>query len=146
MSDPNTGKVASGIALNFPETSHVAEDAGSASVPPYDAAVAKAIDNPDIQTIFFINFPPNLAGSAKEAMKRSMGSIQSWQAWSSTICEGRVQEMVDKKALSAEKSGQFARGTYRTQILDYLMRRSNWYVQSPALGFFSNEIQVPEDL
>ena len=90
-------------------------------------ATQKAVDHPDVQTTFFIGFPPsNLDAQGTKALKKLVGMVQSWQAWSSSICEGNVQQQIDKKALSAADEGQFARSTYRAKVFDYLFRQATW--------------------
>lgn len=126
-----SAEVAKGKFLLFPETLQLNEsDTATPTTPNYDLAVAQATENKDIQTIFFVNFPPKLSGAPQKKLIKVMESIQSWQSWSSTICEGKVQEQIDKKALPADSSAKsmMARSTYRSKVFDYLMRKSSWYV------------------
>ena len=88
----------------------------------------KAVDHPDVQTIFFVGFPPsNLDALGTKKLKKLVDMVQSWQAWSSSICESNVQQQIDKEALSAAPEGQFARSTHRTKVFDYLFRQATWY-------------------
>ena len=90
-------------------------------------ATKKAVDHPDVQTTFFVGFPPNnLDAKGTKELKKLTGMVQSWQAWSSSICESNVQQQIDKGALSAASEGQFARSTYRAQVFDYLFRQATW--------------------
>ena len=90
-------------------------------------ATKKAVDNPDVQTTFFIGFPPtNLDAQGTEKLKNVVGMVQSWQAWSSSVTEGNVQQQIDKKALSAADEASSARSTYRAKVFDYLFRQSTW--------------------
>ena len=56
--------------------------------------------------------------------------IRSWQSWSSTMCEGKVQAQIDKKTLPDDNSGEAMakRSTYRSKVFDYIMRMSSWWV------------------
>jgi hypothetical protein len=129
---PSRSEIARGQFMKYPESLRLDEsDSASPPAPPnYDAAVAAATENKDIQTVFFVNFPPSLQGTQQDSLKKLMESIKSWQSWSSTICEGKVQEQVDKKALPSDNSAEsmMARSTYRSKVFDYIMRKSSWYV------------------
>ena len=90
-------------------------------------ATKKAVDHSDVQTTFFVGFPPsNLDPKGTKELAKLVDMVQSWQAWSSSICEGNVQQQINKKALSAAGEGQYARGTYRAQVFDYLFRQATW--------------------
>ena len=87
----------------------------------------KAVDFPDVQTTFFVNFSPgNLDAKGTETMKQVTDMIQAWQAWSSSVCEGNLQQQIDNSRISAAEDGQFVRSTYRAKVLDYLFRQSPW--------------------
>ena len=89
--------------------------------------VKKAVDHPDVQTTFFINFSPgNLDARGTEALKRTIDMTQVWQAWSSSVCEGNLQQQIDNRRISATEDGQFVRSTHRAKVLDYLFRQSPW--------------------
>lgn len=117
---------ATGQFLKFPESLIVPSPEADLPAPDYDKAVANAKQQDDIQTIFFIDFPLELEGQALTDLQNLQKSVQSWQAWSSTICEGKVQQQIDAKALPGDNKGQFARSTYRAKVFDYLFRRSTW--------------------
>ena len=90
-------------------------------------AVKQAVDRPDVQTIFFVNFPPSyLDPVGTEDLKIVVDMMQSWQAWSSSLCEGKVQQQIGKEALPAGDDGQFIRSAYRVQFLDFIFRKSAW--------------------
>lgn len=115
--------------LHFP-ASLVLKKAGNVAAPTAEQlvdATKKAVDHPDVQTTFFIGFPPgNLDAKGTEQLKETVGLVQSWQAWSSSVCEGNVQQKIDSKELSANDDGQFARSTHRAKVFDYLFRQSTW--------------------
>ena len=118
-----------GLVLEFPERLRIPESDGPAATPTtadYQAAVQKALDQPDVQTTFFIGFHAPLTGDAQKKVKKLMDSVQSWQAWSSSLCEGKVQEQINEGKLSANPDGQFARSTYRAKVFDFLFRQSTW--------------------
>lgn len=94
--------------------------------PNYDKAVADAKNQDDVRTIFFVNFPSELEGDELKQQQEVQNSVQSWQAWCSTICEGKVQQQVDAKLLPSDKNGESARSTYRAKAFDYVFRRSTW--------------------
>ena len=103
------------------------EEATGPTVAQMIDASQKAIDHPDVQTIFFVGFTPsNLDEQGKRELQKVMNMVQSWQAWTSAVCEGKVQLQIEKKELSGADDGQFARSTYRTQIFDYILRHAPW--------------------
>lgn len=122
------GKTLAGVVLDLPERLRRTESGlgFTPSLTDYKAATQKAADEPDVKTTFFVNFPPTLQGDAKKQTKKLIDSIQSWQAWSSSICEAKVQQQIDAKALPADSAGQFARSTYRAKVFDYLFRQASW--------------------
>lgn len=122
---PN-GHRAMGRFLEFPEVLVVPGPEADLPAPDYDKAVADAKKQDDVKTIFFVNFPLELQGDELKQQQELQKSVQSWQAWSSTMCEGKVQQQVDTKALPSDKSGEFARSTYRAKVFDYIFRKSTW--------------------
>lgn len=109
----------------------------NAPVPPsiddYKAAVDKAKNNPDVQTVFFVNFVPTGIESeplARVKLRTLQSQVESWQAWSSTICEGKVKQQMDKNDLPTDDEGDSKRkrSTYRSKVFDYVMNASTWYV------------------
>lgn len=116
--------------MYFPESLVIKESDAQVAAPTADQivdATKKAVDHPDVQTTFFIGFPPNnLDAQGTKDLKKVVGMVQSWQAWSSSICEGNVQQKIDTKELSATDEGQFARSTYRAKVFDYLFRQASW--------------------
>lgn len=70
-----------------------------------DNAVSKALEQNDVQSIFFVNFSEPLEGSAVQAQQNLQSSIDSWQAWASTVCEGRVQQQVKESRLPGDYAG-----------------------------------------
>jgi hypothetical protein len=127
------GEVARGTFLEFPEALRLdleeTAPAGEGSPPDYDAAVTNAKENPDIDTVFFVNFlPGGLDDKARELLVDLQDQVRSWQSWSSTMCEGKVQEKINNKTLPADNSGDSMnkRSTYRSKVFDYLMRESPW--------------------
>jgi hypothetical protein len=128
----NGTETAKGVFLNFPVPLRLDEIAPAPGTPPpnFDDAVSKAKANPDIETVFFVNFVPGgLTGDALKGLQDLQSQVRSWQAWSSTLSEGKLQEQIDKKALPADSNGpsMAARSSYRSKVFDYLMRRSTWY-------------------
>lgn len=122
---PN-GHLARGNFLEFPEVLVIPGPEADLPPPDYDKAVADAKNQDDVKTIFFVNFPMELEGEELKQQQELQKSVQSWQAWSSTICEGKVQQQVDVKVLPSDKSGEFARSTYRAKVFDYIFRKSTW--------------------
>ena len=116
--------------MHFPESLVLKESDDQVAAPTAAQivdATKKAVDHPDVQTTFFINFPPgNLDTQGTKKLNKLVGMVQSWQAWSSSICECNVQQQIDKKELSAAAEGQFARSTYRAKVFDYLFRHATW--------------------
>ena len=116
--------------MHFPESLVLKESDDQVAAPTAEQivdATKKAVDHPDVQTTFFIGFPPdNLDSQGTKELKKIVGMVQSWQAWSSSICEGNVQQQIDKKVLSAKDEDQYARSTYRAQVFDYLFRQATW--------------------
>ena len=114
----------------FPDSLKLKESDSQVAAPTTNQivdATKKAVDHPDVQTTFFIGFPPsNLDAQGTENLKKVVDMVQSWQAWSSSICEGNVQLKIDTKELSATDEGQFARSTHRAKVFDYLFRLSDW--------------------
>ena len=116
--------------MHFPESlvlkeSHDQVDAPTAAQ--IVDATKKAVDHPDVQTTFFISFhPSNLDAQGTKELEKLVGMVQSWQAWSSSICELQLQDHIDKKQLSAAAEGQFARSTYRAKVFYYLFREAPW--------------------
>lgn len=117
---------ATGSFLQLPEALFVLSSEADLPAPDYDKAIASAKAQDDVKTIFFVNFPLNLEGQALSEQQDLQKSIQSWQAWASTVCEGKVQQQVDAKALPGDSKGQFARSTYRAKVFDFLFRNSTW--------------------
>ena len=129
---------ATGAFLTFPEALMLSEaDSGEAKpdLALVDKALAKAKSDPDIDTIFFVNFPPNFQGAALKELQKIQRLIQTWQAWSSSSVEGKVQEKINNKQLPADNDGasMAARGSYRSKVFDYLMRQSTWWVTIPTI-------------
>ena len=116
--------------MHFPESLVHRESDDQVAAPTVDQivdATKKAVDHPDVQTTFFINFhPSNLDAQGTKELEKLVGMVQSWQAWSSSICEGKVQHHVDKEELPAAAEGQFTRSTYRAKVFDYLFRQATW--------------------
>ncbi len=116
--------------MHFPESLVLKESddqAATSTAAQIVDATKKAVDHPDVQTTFFVSFPPsNLDAQGTKNLKKLVDMVQSWQAWSSSICEGNVQQQIDKEALSAAAEGQFARSTYRAKVFDYLLRNARW--------------------
>ena len=113
--------------MHFPE-SLVSDDPNAA---PRAAqivdATKKAVDHPDVQTIFFIGFhPSNLDAQGTKQLKKLVGMVQSWQAWSSSIFEGNVRKQIDQRNLSAAAQEQSARSTYRAKVFDHFFRQAPW--------------------
>lgn len=126
-SDLNS-KTLKGVVLQYPERLRLTPD--SRKPPPstdeiLDAA-QNAKDNPDVQTLFFANFPPNFGGAAQKELVKLMESVQAWQAWTSSLCEGTVQRKIDEGELPSTSEGQFARSKYRAQVFDALFRKATW--------------------
>ena len=116
--------------FHFPE-SLVLKETGEPTAAPTAQdmidATKKAVEHPDVHTTFFVGFPPTgLDAQGTKELKKTVDLVQSWQAWSSSVCEGKVQEQINNKALSADSDGQFARSTYRAKVFDYLFRGSTW--------------------
>jgi hypothetical protein len=126
-------EVARGVFLNYPvplREEEIAAARRGAPPPNFDDAVAKAKANPDIETVFFVNFAPGgLTGDALKNLQDLQSQVRSWQAWSSTLSEGELQEQIDKKILPDDNSGpSMAKlSSYRSKVFDFLMRRSAWY-------------------
>jgi len=125
-------EVAKGVFLNYPVPLRQEEIAAAPGAPPpnFDDAVTKAKANPDIETVFFVNFAPGgLTGDALKNLQDLQSQVRSWQAWSSTLSEGELQEQIDKKILPDDNSGpsMAKRSSYRSKVFDFLMRRSAWY-------------------
>ena len=80
--------------MHFPESLVLKESDDQVAAPTAAKivdATKKAVDHPDVQTTFFIGFPPsNLDAQGTKALKKLVGMVQSWQAWSSSVCEGNV--------------------------------------------------------
>ncbi|KAK8073937.1 hypothetical protein PG994_004836 [Apiospora phragmitis] len=95
----------------------------------FDRALARAKAEDDVQTIFFINFPLQLEGDAKKALQELMDLVQSWQAWSTTQVEGKVQQQIDAGKLQQDS---LARGSYRANVFEYLMRQLTWLAKTFA--------------
>ena len=116
--------------MHFPESLVLKESDDPVAAPTTAQivdATKKAVENPDVQTTFFVGLTPsNLDAQGTKELKKLVGMVQSWQAWSSSICESNVQQQIDKKALSAAAEGQFARSTYRAQVFDFLFRQATW--------------------
>ncbi|KAI9798155.1 MAG: hypothetical protein M1833_004904 [Piccolia ochrophora] len=130
------GRVASGSFLDYPEILEIKEDAPATAATNADLAAAtldkKATE--DIQTLFFINFPPNFGkdSTALASFRELDDLIKSWQSWSSALCEGKVQEMIDGGKLpnGSDAWEQSARSTYRAKVFDYLMRSATWFAKT----------------
>ena len=116
--------------MHFPESLVLKESDNKVTAPTADQivdATKKAVDHPDVQTTFFIGFPPSkLDAQGEKKLKKMVGMVQSWQAWSSSVCEGNVQQQIDKKELSAADEGQFARSSYRAKVFNYLFSQATW--------------------
>jgi hypothetical protein len=86
--------------------------------------------NQDIQTTYMINFPPELDGEATEVLKTIKKSVGKWQAWSSSMCEQKLQQKIDSHEIPADNNAASValRGSYRSMIFDYILRGSTWYV------------------
>lgn len=129
-------KVAMGRFLDFPEVLKVTND--TPQNPPTNADLGAATEKPqatgDIQTQFFINFPPDFQND-EEARKNLVeidDLVKSWQSWSSVLCEGKVQDLINANQLPADDSAKSmsARSTYRSKVFDYLMRSATWLVMT----------------
>ncbi|KAM5377543.1 hypothetical protein ACJZ2D_004912 [Fusarium nematophilum] len=121
--------LARGALSRFPEPLRLA---AARDMPPpldLDKAVQNAKDQDDVQTIFFVNLPSQLDGDGKQEQQKTMDSIQTWQSWASTMCEGKVQQQVDAAKLPSDANGQFGRASYRSKVLDYLFRSSSWFAR-----------------
>ena len=119
------------FVMHFPERLEIEGPEDQVTAPKTDQiidAAKKAIDHPDVQTVFFANFPPGglLNPTGTKELKKLMGLVQTWQVWSSSVCEANVQHQINNKALSADAKGQFARSTYRAKVFDYLFRQVKW--------------------
>jgi hypothetical protein len=133
---PNGVPTGRGTALgqftDYPEMLQLTED--TPAVPPSNTDLATATASKqaqgDIQTVFFINFPPNFADDdiARQNLVEIDDLVKSWQSWSSVLCEGKVQDMMNAKKLPGDDSAaaMSARSTYRSKIFDYLMRNATW--------------------
>ncbi|ETS72937.1 hypothetical protein PFICI_15329 [Pestalotiopsis fici W106-1] len=125
--------VASGKFLQFPETlragSYFDSDPLHSTVD-YEAAVAQAKEHDDLQTIFFINFPAKVEGDALREQQKLQSLLQSWQAWASTTCEGKILQQIDIGGLPIDINGQVLRGAYRAKVFDYLFRSSIWFAKT----------------
>ncbi|KAK7946446.1 uncharacterized protein PG986_010767 [Apiospora aurea] len=121
-------KVARGIFTQYPESLRLQHHEESETMPPLDLdkaiANAKAQDE-DVQTVFFVNLPAQLEGNNLKAQQESIDLVQTWQAWATTVVEGKLQQQVD-----AGKLDSVACGSYRAKVFDYLMRRSTWFAKS----------------
>ena len=117
--------------MHFPESLQIKESDGQDAPPTTDQileATKKAVEHPDVQTTFFVNFLPGGKHDPERTKKLNelKSLVQSWQAWSSSMCESNLQQQINKKALSAGDEGQFARSTYRAKVFDFLFRQATW--------------------
>lgn len=116
--------------MHFPESLVLKESDDQVAAPTAAQivdATKKAVEHPDVQTTFFVGLiPSNLDAKATKELRKVVGMVQSWQAWSSSVCEGNVQQQIDKNVLSAAPEGQFARSTYRAKVFDYLFKQATW--------------------
>ncbi|KAK8070785.1 hypothetical protein PG997_010988 [Apiospora hydei] len=94
-------KVARGTFTQYPESLRLQHHEESEPIPPLD--FDKAIANAKAQ------------------------DEDTWQAWATTVVEGKVQQQVDARKLSPDS---VACGTYRAKVFDYLMRRSTWFAKT----------------
>ena len=101
------GSLASGILTQLSEKLILGGTESGTELPPvdYDKAAKNAKEQDDVQTLFFVKFPVELQGQALRDQQDLLSSVQLWQAWSSTICEGAVQKQVDAKVLPADSKG-----------------------------------------
>lgn len=120
---------ATGTFTKFPESLKVGprKESDGPPLPPidFDKAVANAKTQDDVKTCFLVNFPLELEGDDLKKQQELEASVQTWQAWATTQVEGKVQQLVDAGTLKADS---LARGSYRSQVFDFLMRRSTWCV------------------
>lgn len=116
--------------MHFPESLALKESDDQVAAPTVAQivdATQKAVEHPDVQTIFFVGLTPSdLDAQGKKNLGKLVGMVQSWQAWSSSVCEGNVQQQIDKNILPAAPEGQFARSTYRAKVFDYLFKQATW--------------------
>ena len=125
-------EVAMGQFLDFPEPLVITEDAPATPPTNSDLAAATLKDQAtaDIQTVFFINFPPDFGDDdkARASLQEIDDLVKSWQSWSSVLCEGKVQDMINDTKLPGDDSAKSmsARSTYRSKVFDYLMRSATW--------------------
>ena len=115
--------------MHFPDNLILTEsdDYGAPTTDQIVDATKKAVDHPDVQTIFFVDFrPSSLDAEGTKELKKLVGMVQSWQAWSSSVCEGTVMQQIDRKTLPDTVDGQFARSTYRAKVFAYLLRQATW--------------------
>ena len=84
----------------------------------------------DIRTVFFLNFLLNFAENDRVLADQveTKDLIQIWQAWNSSLCEGKVQDQINNDKLPADDSAaaMSKRSTYHAKVFDYLLRQASW--------------------
>ncbi|KAG8528557.1 uncharacterized protein KY384_006729 [Bacidia gigantensis] len=96
------GKTFSGKLLDFPIPYKVTAPGESLT----NEEIVEATHNPrakeDIETIHFINFPDDFSQNpeARATLVHTQELVESWQAWTSSLCEGKVQEIINGGHLS----------------------------------------------
>ncbi|OAG08386.1 uncharacterized protein CC84DRAFT_1085979, partial [Paraphaeosphaeria sporulosa] len=123
------GKIATGKITNLPEVLRIdRNETGEATPPSMDMAaiMKRAGDQNDPPAVIRVNFPTSemMSGKARESYVSVKDMIASWSAWATTTSERQVQLQIDKKALSADAKGAFARSSHRAMVWDWLFRQS----------------------
>ncbi|KAI9705868.1 MAG: hypothetical protein M1836_005274 [Candelina mexicana] len=97
-----------------------------------DKAVAKARFAPDVTTCFFVNLAPELEGKALENLRAVKENLEMWQTWASSLCETKVQEMIEVGQLSSETGfdKEVQRSNYRAMVFDFLMKGTSWFAKT----------------
>ncbi|KAK7192796.1 hypothetical protein DPSP01_011217 [Paraphaeosphaeria sporulosa] len=128
------GKIATGKITNLPEVLRIdRNETGEATPPSMDMAaiMKRAGDQNDPPAVIRVNFPTSemMSGKARESYVSVKDMIASWSAWATTTSERQVQLQIDKKALSADAKGAFARSSHRAMVWDWLFRQSTWFAK-----------------
>lgn len=136
-------KVVVGPFTHYPERLWLdaPEDDETPGIPekPLNEIMDRAITQADQTSVFRIHFPTTvmLSGEGRAAYRKVKEQVDSWNAWSTSVCERQVQRKIDRKELPHEDEGAFVRSSYRALVFDYLFRQSTWCVVPPSLSFSS---------